>query len=79
MMTKKNLIEFLKQSRMTEEMAIPVYVKHLENTLFLSGASEDEKKKMQEVLTMLKTESEGHEKMFRYLINEVEKSTQDVY
>lgn len=64
---------------MTEEMAIPVYAKHLESTLLLSGVSQNEKLQIDGVLTTLRKESEGHERLFQKLISEIEGSSQDVY
>lgn len=79
MITKDKLLHSLKKSLQTEEMAIPVYTKHLESTVFLSGLTQEEEKKIEEVLLMLGKESEIHKKVFQSLIQEVEKSSQHVY
>jgi len=79
MITKKDLLQSLQKSLRTEEMAIPVYTKHLESTIFLSGLTQEEEKKIEEVLRMLGKESEIHKKIFQTLIQEVKNSSQHVY
>jgi rubrerythrin len=79
MITKDKLLHSLKKSLRTEEMAIPVYTKHLESTVFLSGMPHEDEKRIEETLLMLGRESEIHKKIFQSLIQEVEKSSQHVY
>ena len=78
-MTKDELLEALEHCRKTEESAIPLYIKHLNSTLFLSDFSKDEKQKIIALLKMLSSESQGHAQAFDGLINKVKESSQNVY
>jgi rubrerythrin len=77
--SKKDLIDSLKQSLYAEEKAIPIYTRHLDSTLFLSGFSKGLQKKIKNTLLILKSESERHEQIFKALLEKVEKSQNDVY
>ena len=79
MITKDKLIARLKQLRNEEELAIPIYAKHLENTFFLSHIKPEAQKEIKSILLTLAAESEGHARAFEAIIKKVKESEQDVY
>lgn len=79
MMQKQAVLQSLQESLDTEEAAIPIYTKHLQNVMFLSGLNEKEFDQIQKTLFHLRKDSEHHADIFRTLIQEVEKSPKDVY
>ena len=79
MMTKVALINNLKESLKTEESAISLYTKHISSTLFLSGMSKEKKDKIDNILGVLRRESQGHAVLFKKLISLVEEGQKDVY
>jgi len=57
---KQAVIDKINEAMVKEELAIPLYVSHIEQTLFWSGL---DKEKQEEIIKGLKTlalESEGH-------------------
>ena len=78
-MTKKELIAQLKKLHNEEELAIPVYTKHLESTFFLSTLTADAQKNIKEMLLTLSLESEVHARMFESTIQKIQESDRDVY
>ena len=78
-MKKEVLLKALEDCIKTEESAIPIYTKHVGNTLFLSEFKEIEKKSILKILDMLAKESLRHSQLFRDLIAKVKGSQQDVY
>jgi hypothetical protein len=78
-MTKQELLSFLQEATKTEESAIPLYVKHIDSTLFLSGFGEDAQEQIRQILNQLHRGSTRHSKIYRRLIDTVEKEDKDVY
>jgi len=78
-MTKSELIERLKQLHNEEELAIPIYIKHLESTFFLSSIKRQAQEEIKEMLLTLAMESEVHARMFDATIKKVQESERDVY
>jgi len=79
MLKKDELLFLLRECLDIEEKAMPVYARHLNNVLFLSDFSEEDRQKVRDILELLNKESEGHRKKFEDLISKVKGSTQDVY
>jgi rubrerythrin len=79
MLTKENLINELKEALKTEESAIPLYTKHVSNTLFLADMEEEEVSKIKEILATLNSDSRKHARIYKSLINRVEGGAKDVY
>ncbi len=78
-MTKDELFEMLHRGLNEEERAIPLYTKHLESTFFLSDFKPEVRTRIEELLLLLRKESEFHAKIYAGLIKTVEESHQDVY
>lgn len=78
-MTKDELIARLKQLKSEEELAIPIYTKHLESTFFLSRIKPEAQAEIKEMLLVLAMESEVHARMFDGAIKKVQESERDVY
>lgn len=78
-MTKEELIDRLKKLCDEEEHAIPLYSKHIESTLFLSGFGPEVKKEIEDMLLTLSLESEVHARMFDAMVKRVKESGRDVY
>lgn len=79
MISKEEATKIFTEGIKTEESAIPLYVKHIENTLFLSGFDEVKKARIKEILLQLKQDSGKHKKTYEYLLNITDKSKQNVY
>lgn len=79
MITKEKLVNGLKEALKTEESAIPLYTKHVSNTLFLADMEEEEISNIKEILATLNSDSRKHALMFKDLIHRIERGTQDVY
>ena len=79
MMTKDALIARLKQLHHDEELAMPIYTKHLESTFFLSHIKPEAQKEIKSMLLALATESKEHARMFEAIIKKVKESGRDVY
>ena len=78
-MTKDELVVRLRQLHNEEELAIPIYTKHLESTFFLSHIKPDAQKEIKSMLLTLAMESEVHARMFEATIKKVKESEKDVY
>jgi len=78
-MTKDELIAKLKQLHNEEELAIPIYTKHLESTFFLSRIKPKDQEEIKEILLTLAMESEVHARMFEAAIKKVQESERNVY
>ena len=72
-MKKEALIKSLEKSLLCEEKAIPLYSKHINNTLFLSKFSEKDKDRVRKVLELLAKDSDRHMHIFEGLIEKVKK------
>ena len=65
----KNLIlDKLQEAMIKEELAIPLYTSHIEQTLFWSGLDLDKQSKIIESLKILDKESENHAKYLETII-----------
>ena len=78
-MKREELIRRLQEAVLTEETAIPVYAKHLHNTLFWSGLHPDDIKVVKAGLRRLYTDSNRHRKMLEALIKKVREDESDVF
>ena len=78
-MKKDELLTVLKKLNTEEEQAIPFYTQHIENTFFFSDFPRETQKKLKETLLILAKESEGHARIFKEIIKNVQESDQDVY
>ena len=78
-MTKDELIARLTKLHNEEELAIPLYTKHLESTFFLSHIKHKAQDEIKEMLLTLAMESEVHARMFDAVIKKVKESKRDVY
>ena len=79
MITKEKLVNELKEALKTEESAIPLYTKHVSSTLFLADKEEEKISKIKEILDVLNSDSSKHAKVFKGLINKIEREAKDVY
>ena len=79
MITKDALMARLKQLHNEEELAIPIYVKHLESTFFLSHIKPEVLEEIKSMLLTLAMESEVHARMFEAILKKVKESERDVY
>jgi rubrerythrin len=79
MITKEKLIDQLEECLNTEESAIPLYAKHINSTLFLSGFTDDSCSRIKEILSELASDSDHHTSMFEQLIEHVKSGGKDVY
>ncbi len=57
---KKVILESIDRAIRAEEESIPIYAKHLHNTMFWSALSDDKRKLVAETLLKLKEGSEKH-------------------
>jgi rubrerythrin len=78
-MTKNELIVRLRKLHNEEELAIPIYTKHLESTFFLSHIKPEARKEIDGMLLTLAMESEVHARMFEAMIKKVQELERDVY
>lgn len=78
-MTKQELLKLLKETLNTEESAMPLYTRHIDSTLFLSGFDSGEQKHISRILNTLNAESTDHGIALRQLINKIESEDKDVY
>jgi len=78
-MTKDELIGRLRKLHNEEELAIPIYAKHLESAFFLSHIDLQAQTEIKEILLSLAMESEVHARIFEAAIKKVQESDRDVY
>ena len=62
---KKIILQEIRDATIKEEMAIPLYVSHIEQTLFWSGLPKEKQKKIIDSLKILERESEAHVSMLK--------------
>lgn len=79
MANREEIVKIIEEALKIEESAIPLYSKHVNNTLFLSGFAERERSKVKEILDRLKRESENHKLIFEKLLAVIKSSKQNVY
>ena len=69
MKTEKNFIlNSLKEAMIKEELAIPLYSSHIEQTLFWSGLPMKKQKVIIDTLKTLEKESEIHAQIFQKIL-----------
>jgi len=78
-MTKQELLKLLQNALKTEEIAMPLYTRHIDSTLFLSGFDPDAQKRMSGILHTLNIESTHHGMALQWLINKIQSEDKDVY
>ena len=78
-MNKHEVLRNLEEGLKIEESAIPIYVRHINSTLFLSGFNKHDSSRIKEILESLARETEKHKRIFSRLREMVEASEQDVY
>ncbi len=79
MITKQRFIEELEKCLKTEQSAIPLYAKHVNNTLFLSGFTKSDSEKISKVMKELMDDSKAHSDVLEGLIDRAKRSERDVY
>ncbi len=61
------VLQKIKEAIIKEELAMPLYVSHIEQTLFWSGLPNEKQKKIIRYLKILESESKYHIKMLKKL------------
>lgn len=79
MVDKKEIIKLVEECAKIEESVIPLYSKHIDNTLFLSGFDAGSAAGVRSILDKLKKDSERHKGVFESLLARIERSSQNVY
>ena len=67
-MDKQLILDKLEEARIGEELAIPLYVSHIKQTIFWSGLEEEKQKQIIDSLKVLDVESEMHAKNLEKVI-----------
>ena len=78
-MKKEEAIKILEECLKVEEDIIPLYSKHITNTLFFSGLEAGKADEVRKILDKLRTDSMKHRSMFQGLINKIQPSDRNVY
>jgi len=78
-MKREKLLRWLQEAVLTEESAIPIYAKHLPNTLFWSGLAEKDIGFIKAGLRRLAVDSERHRKTLEGLMKKVREDESDVF
>lgn len=63
-MEKELIFKKLEEAKIKEELAIPLYVSHIQQTIFWSGLNPEKQKVIIDNLKILDVESEMHAKYF---------------
>jgi len=79
MLKKQELLKMLKEAYDTEEMSIPIYMRHLKSAVFWTGIDKEKTDKIRKILGELASGSEGHKKVVVDLINEIKESKKDAF
>ncbi len=72
MIEKNLLLSMIKEALISEEEAIPVYMKHLESAVFWTGISKDKADKIREGLELLSRETKMHKRMLEMIMEKVQ-------
>ena len=64
-MEKNNLLKKIDEAISTEDMAMPIYVKHLKSGIFWSGLNKEKKDLIKKNLEILEIETLQHAKMLQ--------------
>jgi hypothetical protein len=67
-MEKELILKQLEEAKIQEELAIPLYVSHIKETIFWSGLEPEKQAEIINSLKILDIESEGHAKAFEEMI-----------
>jgi hypothetical protein len=67
-MNKELILGELEEARIGEELAVPLYVSHIKQTIFWSGLEEEKQQKIINNLKILDVESERHAKQLEEII-----------
>lgn len=78
-MTKERLLNLLGESLKAEEIALPLYTRHISSTLFLSGFEAAKQDRIIQILGILHDESNEHYRTLQWLIDKVRNEDKDVY
>ncbi len=62
---QEKILHEIRQAKIKEEIAIPLYTSHIKEVLFWSGLSEEKKKEIIKDLKILERESEIHIAMLK--------------
>lgn len=65
---KQSIIDSLKDAMIKEELAIPLYSSHIEQTLFWSGLPIKKQRAIIDTLKILEKESEIHAQIFQKML-----------
>jgi hypothetical protein len=65
---KDFILNSLKEAMIKEELAIPLYTSHIEQTLFWSGLPVKKQKVIVDTLKILEQESEIHAQIFQKIL-----------
>jgi len=79
MASKQEIIKMVDECVKVEESVIPLYSKHIENTVFLSGFDKGSASEVRRILDRVKTDSEKHKVIFDGLLTKIKESSKDVY
>lgn len=77
MISKRLLLQFLRKAMDAEEKAIPIYMKHLETTVFWAGMEKDATEFTKKEFMRFAKESSVHKKIVGELIERIEKDPRD--
>lgn len=79
MINKDELLHILKDAYYTEENAVLIYTKHLNNAIFWTGLNKDKAKRAREILEDLAKGSVGHKPIVEKMIKYVKESGKDAF
>lgn len=79
MVSKEEAIKMLEEGLKIEEEVIPIYSRHINKTMFLSGLERSDQEKVRSILDRLLVDSVKHQGIFKGLLEKVKGSGQDVY
>lgn len=79
MPNKQETLNLLGECLKREEDIIPLYSRHIESSLFLSGFDKKTRGKISAILNKLRSDSMRHKQIFEDLIKKVKESNLDVY
>lgn len=79
MITKEDLLKELKEALIAEEQSIPVYMKHLNSSIFWTGWEDGILTKAKTVFTHLAQESTRHKVMVANLIGHINEDKKDAF
>ena len=78
-MNKNELLKMLEEGLKIEESLIPIYTRHISNTLFLSEFTEKKREEIKTALSSLRNDSEVHREIYLRLLEKTRGEDRDVY